>query len=88
MAETCTIRAPTALAALLLRLRLRPAPHRGLRGRPRRGIADQVDGDVESASRPRRRRIAQIGLDGVDLADLAERLQMPASSAAAPDPDR
>ena len=40
--------------------------------------ADQIDGDMGIAHRGLDRgRIAQIGLDGVDLADLAERLQMP-----------
>ena len=40
--------------------------------------ADQIDGDVGIAHRGLDRgRIAQIGLHGVDLADPAERLQMP-----------
>ena len=40
--------------------------------------ADQIDGDVGIAHRGLdRSRVAQIGLHGVDLADLAERLQMP-----------
>jgi hypothetical protein len=59
MAETCTIRAPTAPAALAR-------------------DADQIDGNVGIAHRGlHRSRIAQIGLHGVDLADLAEWLQMP-----------
>ena len=40
--------------------------------------ADQVDGDAGIAHRGLDRgRVAHIGLHGVDLADLAERLQMP-----------
>ena len=40
--------------------------------------ADEIDGDVGVAHRGLDRgRVAQIGLHGVDLADLAERLQMP-----------
>ena len=39
--------------------------------------ADQVDDDARAAGRGlHRRRIAQVGLHGVDLADLAERLQV------------
>ena len=40
--------------------------------------ADQIDGDVGIAHRGLDRgRVAQIGLHGVDLADLAQGLQMP-----------
>ena len=51
--------------------------------------ADQIDGGMAVAHRGLDRgRIAQIGLHGVDLADLAERLQMPGEFRAAHrDPD-
>ena len=78
MAETCTIRAPAALAALAIAPAPAPCTASKRLGAALGQDADQIDGDVGIAHRGLDRgRVAQIGLHGVDLADLAERLQMP-----------
>ena len=71
------MRAPMALAAFATACRAF-ALHgvKGLRAALGQN-ADEIDGDMRIAHRGRDRgRIAHIGLHGVDLTDLAERLQM------------
>jgi hypothetical protein len=58
-----------------LPLRLRPRPHRieGLRA----ALGENADDGDKSLSRPRPKPDSADWPDGVDLADLTERLQMP-----------